>query len=167
MDYVALLLEKDSYQERLRKLEKLEADRAFCRHGFTHLMDVARLAWIRCLEEHLPYEKEEVYLFALLHDIGRVEEIEQGISHAEASAQYAGEILVHIGYPVQGIRRITGAILCHRGRMETDSQADSAQEDFAALMKWADKASRPCFSCEASGQCNWPKEKKNTVPRWQ
>ena len=174
MRYVALLLEQNSYQELLSRLEELEENRKFCKHGLIHLMDVARVAWIRCLEEQLPYEKEEVYLFALLHDIGRVKEIEEGISHAEASAQYAGEILMHIGYPARGREQIVEAILGHRG--DRDNCSLSGREsgrrmdsipDFAALMKWADKASRPCFHCEASRECNWKEEKKNTAACWQ
>lgn len=174
MKYVALLLEQNSYQELLSRLEKLEENRKFCKHGLNHLMDVARVAWIRCLEERLPYEKEAVYLFALLHDIGRVKEIEEGISHAEASAQYAGEILMHIGYPARDRERIVEAILGHRGDRDNHSLSDGecgrgtdSIPDFAALMKWADKTSRPCFHCEASRECNWKEEKKNTAACWQ
>ncbi|MGN0341209.1 MAG: HD domain-containing protein [Roseburia sp.] len=157
---MALLLDQENYLRQLEHLEELEGERIFCKHGLEHLMDVARVAWIRCLEEHLPYDKEDVYLFALLHDIGRVKEIEEGISHAVASAQYAGEILMHIGYPARGRERIVNAILGHRGDSES-------MEDFAALMKWADKACRPCFCCKASEECNWKEEKKNKALHWQ
>lgn len=172
MKYVALLLEQESYLEQLMRLEQLEENRRFCRHGLNHLMDVARLAWIRCLEEQLSYEKEEVYLFALLHDIGRVKEIEEGISHAEASAQYAGEILMHIGYSPEKTKCIVDAILEHRGeesknRGEQVLMGESEQMDFAALMKWADKKSRPCFYCKASRKCNWNEDRKNTADCWQ
>ena len=72
MDYVARLLEDKTYQGLLRELENLEAGRIYCRHGFEHLMDVARLCWITVLENKIDISKEEVYLAALLHDIGKI-----------------------------------------------------------------------------------------------
>ena len=99
MEYVARLLEDTMYRCLLEHMKLMEADRIYCRHGLEHLMDVARLGWIMALEQKAAITKEEVYLAALLHDIGRVEEYETGISHAAAGQQLAGEILSHIGYP--------------------------------------------------------------------
>ena len=73
-------------------------------------MDVARLAQIRNLKEQLGLDEEMIYLYALLHDIGRMKEYEQGISHAAASAEFAGEIFATIGYPKE-----KGAIILEDG----------------------------------------------------
>lgn len=191
MRFVSALLENDMYNRKRRRLDLLETDRIFCRHDMAHFMDVARIAQLRNLEEHMQQDKEMIYLYALLHDIGRVAEYEQGISHAQASADAAGEILMHLGYPAEQIVLLQKAILEHRGNsveehpykaMEScDAPAkkseDTAAEEsadrvtwddteqnsqrFVRLMKWADKASRRCFDCKAYTQCKWSEEKKN------
>lgn len=93
MEYVARLLHQEQYRKTVKKIARLEADRIYCRHNMEHFMDVARLAQIRNLKEQLGLDEEMIYLYALLHDIGRMKEYEQGISHAAASAEFAGEIL--------------------------------------------------------------------------
>ena len=92
MEYVVRLLHQEQYRENVKKIARLEADRIYCRHNMEHFMDVARLAQIRNLKEQLGLDEEMIYLYALLHDIGRMKEYEQGISHAAASAEFAGEI---------------------------------------------------------------------------
>lgn len=99
MEYVARLLHQEQYRKTVKKIARLEADRIYCRHNMEHFMDVARLAQIRNLKEQLGLDEEMIYLYALLHDIGRMKEYEQGISHAAASAEFAGEIFATIGYP--------------------------------------------------------------------
>ena len=80
MEYVARLLHQEQYRKTVKKIARLEADRIYCRHNMEHFMDVARLAQIRNLKEQLGLDEEMIYLYALLHDIGRMKEYEQGIS---------------------------------------------------------------------------------------
>lgn len=183
MPYVARVLKDEQYLERLARLEELEADRRFCRHDLAHFTDVARLAWIRDLEEKGGLDREMIYLYALLHDMGRVEEYEQGISHAQASAAYAGEIFSKIGYPKERADVICSAILEHRGntlakRKDTRAAqqtadggvypaADGTAERFAELTAWADHASRMCFRCPAQAECNWAEERRNRPETWR
>ena len=69
MEYVRKLLQETDYLLQMKKLEQLEAERLFCRHGLSHVLDVARIAWIMVLEKQMQVEKEVVYLTALLHDM--------------------------------------------------------------------------------------------------
>ena len=94
MEYVARLLREQEYQNLIRELEELERERSYCRHGFEHLMDVARLGYLYALEEGMTLDKEQFYLSALLHDIGRVEEYKYGIPHEEAGCRKSEEILL-------------------------------------------------------------------------
>ena len=71
MEYVVRLLHQEQYRENVKKIARLEADRIYCRHNMEHFMDVARLAQIRNLKEQLGLDEEMIYLYALLHDIGR------------------------------------------------------------------------------------------------
>ena len=81
MKRVDAILRHPLFEEKLRLLDELEAERAFCRHDLTHLMDVARLMWIDVLEQGLAIDRDVVYAAALLHDLGRVEQIQHGIPH--------------------------------------------------------------------------------------
>ena len=83
------------WQTSRKRIEELEQDRVFCRHDVIHFLDVARLAWIENMEQQLGLEKEHVYAAALLHDIGRHLQYEQGIPHEEGSVMLAGQILRH------------------------------------------------------------------------
>ena len=38
--------------------------------------------------------------------------------------------------------------------------------DLAGVLYRADKASRACFACQASSQCNWKAVKKNQEIQW-
>lgn len=69
------------YQQNLKDLIHLEADRIFCRHTPEHFLDVARLAYIFALERGLDCSRELIYCTALLHDIGRVRQYMDGTSH--------------------------------------------------------------------------------------
>ena len=74
MEYVVRLLHQEQYRENVKKIARLEADRIYCRHNMEHFMDVARLAQIRNLKEQLGLDEEMIYLYALIHDIGRLKE---------------------------------------------------------------------------------------------
>ena len=92
MDRVNQIWNHPLYQTELHKLQLLEADREFCRHTPEHFLDVARLAYIRALEENYSVSKELIYCTALLHDIGRARQYEDGTPHDEAGAAIAGQI---------------------------------------------------------------------------
>ena len=74
------------FRRHLGNIAQLESGRIFCRHGIDHLLDVARIMWIKNLEEELGFDREVIYATALLHDIGKDEQYESGISHDVASA---------------------------------------------------------------------------------
>lgn len=81
MNRVNQILFHPRYRQALEQTELWERDRKFCRHGISHFLDVARLAYIRCLEERLDVDKDVIYAAALLHDIGRYQQYERGTPH--------------------------------------------------------------------------------------
>lgn len=158
MVYIDKLLKDTDYLEQLKHLEELEQNREFCRHGLPHLLDTARLIWIRCLEGRRTMDKEMVYLAALLHDLGRIDQYEAGTPHHEAGARRAEVLLGAIGYPAGRIGKIQEAILGHRG----SSSAGDVVE-LSALLAWADQRSRMCFCCQAREACSWRNDQKNNT----
>jgi len=81
-------------------------------HGWGHVERVFRLAaW---LAERTGARAEIVLPAALLHDVGRVEEVGEGIDHAEASARIARQVLPAWGYPPAQVEEIVQCILAHR-----------------------------------------------------
>lgn len=52
-----------------------------------------KIAYIRNLERNLGLKKESIYAAALLHDIGKYAQYEEGIPHEIKSAEIAGIIL--------------------------------------------------------------------------
>ena len=141
------------YQEQLQALQMMEADRKFCRHTPEHFLDVARLAYIRALEENYSVSKELIYCTALLHDIGRARQYEDGTPHDEAGAVIAEQILKELGFSPEEIQAIVSAIRGHR--------AETNQTILGQLIYRADKKSRNCFSCKAEPECYWSSAKKN------
>ena len=134
------------FRRHLSNIVKLESGRIFCRHGVDHLLDVARIMWIRN------------YACALLHDIGKDEQYESGISHDVASESVAAAILDgmpdDLAFDGADVSAIKTAIMGHR-RLRANSQP------LERLLYAADKASRPCFACPARNACNWSDDKKN------
>ena len=146
------------FQRHLKNLNRLEADRVWCRHGLPHLLDVARIMRIRCLEERIDIDREVLYAAALLHDIGKDEQYETGISHDVASECVARAVLEALP---EGFRfsdadtaAICTAVVGHR-RLRTGAQ------QLERLLYEADKASRACYACPARDTCNWDDENKN------
>ena len=156
MRRVNAILRHPLFEEKLHLLDELEAERAFCRHDLTHLLDVARLMWIDVLENGLELGREVVYAAALLHDLGRAEQIESGIPHEDAGAMLAERILPDAGFSAEETDAVIAAIRCHRGSAPAD-----AREMLGEILYRADKACRTCWRCEARGACNWPEERKN------
>ena len=153
MDRVNQIWKHPLYQTELHKLQLLEADREFCRHTPEHFLDVARLAYIRALEENYSVSKELIYCTALLHDIRRARQYEDGTPHDEAGAVIAEQILKELGFSPEEIQAIVSAIRGHR--------AETNQTILGQLIYRADKKSRNCFSCKAEPECYWSSAKKN------
>lgn len=146
------------YQEQFQNLQLAEADRRFCRHTLEHFLDVARIAHIHSLERGAALPKELIYAAALLHDIGRYAQIAKGIPHEKAGAELAGKIMADCGFGSEETALVQEAILSHR---ETHAENAAASPSLAFILYQADKESRCCFACPASGECNWDTQKKN------
>ena len=146
------------YQTYYRRLEEAEQGRIFCRHQMTHLMDVARIAYIRNLEEVLGLDREVIYAAAVLHDIGKVLQYEEGIPHEITGEKIAAEILDGLAgenaFSETEKAMILTAIRGHR-------KLRDEPEVLERLLYESDKASRMCFACPADPQCDWNEEKKN------
>ena len=141
-----------------RRLQELEEIRVFCRHQMNHLLDVARIAYILDLEEGLDIGRDLIYAAAILHDIGKGRQYEEGIPHETASADLAEQILADmpakLAFTSEEQQQILTAIRGHR-RLRCDA------EPLEALLYKSDKMSRACFACPAESQCNWSNDKKN------
>ncbi|MDF2511676.1 MAG: superfamily hydrolase [Herbinix sp.] len=149
-----LILNHPDYQEYLKKNEAAELNRSFCHHDLPHFLDVARIAYIMNLEQKLGYSKDIIYAIALLHDIGRWKQYTQNIPHDAASVELADPILIECNYQEEERKLILDAILSHRS-LGVD------ENGLKEIIYKADKASRACFHCKASPDCNWSQEKKN------
>lgn len=144
------------FQTYYGRLEQAEQERRFCCHQMNHLLDVARIAYIQNLEQNLGFSKKMIYATALLHDIGKVRQYEEGIPHETASADIAKEILQDVSedFGQWEQEQILQAIREHRKYKEEMSS-------FGKLLYSSDKKSRQCFACPAEPECNWSLEKKN------
>lgn len=145
----------EKYKETYERLQQLEIDRKFCGHDIEHFLSVARISYLMILEKRLPVSKDIIYATALLHDLGRADQYEKGISHEEAGAILAEEILTDCGYTREERKFMTDTILRHRDMKEES-------ESFASIFYRADKLSRDCIHCKARQECYWPEEKKTT-----
>lgn len=150
------ILSNPHYLQELALLQSLEQDRIFCKHDMTHFLDVARITLLLCQQEQLPADPDVIYAAALLHDIGRVEEYQKQIPHELASIRKAEAILQEISCEVSKQEEILELIRHHRGSGNSENF-----KKLAFLFYRADKASRLCFCCPASAECNWSEEKKN------
>lgn len=156
MNRINQILFHAQYQNALEQIGIWEREREFCRHTIEHFLDVARLAYIRSLEKGLDVKKDVIYAAALLHDIGRYQQYENGTPHEVASARLAEGILQDCAYSEEERAQIEQAILGHRS-----SHGGENADVLGKLLYWADKASRNCFACDAREACHWPDEKMN------
>lgn len=160
------ILFHEKYKEYIDKNNQAEANRRFCRHNMGHFLDVARIAVILYKTENYDITKDSevakdlIYAAALLHDVGRWMQYEEGIPHEKAGVMLAGEILLECGYDQEECRVILEAIGNHRNAEIKDIK------NLSGLLYQADKLSRACFACEAESQCDWKKDKKNLKVLW-
>lgn len=149
------IINHPNYIEYYNKIQTFEVDREFCGHNMTHFLDVARIGYIQILEDQSSISKEDIYIVALLHDIGRHEQYANGEPHERASARLCVDILKDVGIDSSTIEKYQTAIISHRNERIKD------QEDLAGYLYRADKASRSCHSCIAEKFCDWSNLKKN------
>lgn len=143
------------YREWYARLVDAERDRQYCLHQMRHLLDVARIAYIRVLERGLPFRKEVVYAAALLHDIGKAAQYEEGEPHEVVGARIAQEILMDVkGLDPREKTMIVAAVAQHRRWSDTATP-------LGKLLYEADKASRTCYVCDMRSTCHWPEERMN------
>lgn len=154
VDRINSILHNELYNEYLRKIEFYEANRIYCRHNIQHFLDVARIGYIITLEKKLNIKKDIIYAAALLHDIGRYKQYEDGTPHHIASVEQSLEILKAAGYNDNEINEITKAIAGHRN-------LSSSENNLEKIIYISDKKSRGCFNCKARESCNWAEEKRN------
>ena len=155
------ILKNREYRSMLNSIRELEKNRKFCRHTEEHFFDTARIMYIIALEERLNIPKDMIYAAALLHDIGRAQEYQNGISHEKASADIARRLLPQCGYTAEETETVVSAVLCHRDHTDSAANTNPDNNLLGALLYRADKLSRPCFLCSARDECYWSKQKKN------
>ena len=160
MSKAAKILEDREYRKWLSRIENLEQDRKFCRHGMEHLMAVARICYILCLEEDIEKKillaypaltsielKEMVYAAALTHDLGRAITYETGGDHAFESKKLAVPILKTLGFTPEQMEIILDAVREHRERV-------AGMSILGDVLYRADKLSRPCETCTSQSDCD-------------
>lgn len=157
MERLDQIIVHPKYIEYLERIREWEKERIFCHHDTNHFMDVARIAWILNLEEELKLNKELLYATALLHDIGRFKQYQDGEDHALVSARLAPEILKDCGFTTEEIESIVDAIAHHRDKNI------SKEKSLRGVIYRGDKLSRDCYFCRARTQCDWKNDKKNLV----
>ncbi len=155
MERIDKILNHDLFSRHVKKNREAEAGRPFCRHDMAHFLDVARIGEIINLEEGLGIRREWIYAAALLHDLGRHIQYENGRPHELAGGEIAPRILADCGFDDLETDVIVQAVTHHR------DAAVEAEKNLRGLLYRADKASRACFACEAERDCDWKKEKKN------
>lgn len=146
------------YRKYYKRIEECEADRIFCCHQMNHLLDVARIAYIKNLEEGLGFDKEIIYVAAVLHDIGKSFQYREQIPHEIAGEKMARRILDSFSgeeaFSEEEKELICLAVRGHRRRHEH-------MRPIEKLFYESDKRSRMCLFCAAEKKCNWSQEEKN------
>jgi len=177
MERINKILRHPEYLACLEKNEMAEENRIFCHHHIEHFLSVARIAMLENLQENLQIDAEIIYSSAILHDIGRFLQYENGTPHEVASAEIAKKILFACDFDENETEIILQVILQHRGskksedaiacgdneKLKKDSSTKNNVKIIADLLYRADKMSRNCFCCKAYDQCNWPKERKEAL----
>lgn len=159
MERVGLIMEDPFYQECLAKNKAAEVTRKYCKHDFQHMLDVARIAYILCLEagdlNHFMADnkitsraeaKEIIYATGIVHDLARWKEYAEGGDHSVMGAELAKDVLERCNFNQNEIRIITSAIREHRSIGQYLSI-------LGEKIYRADNLSRICTQCEANVDC--------------
>ena len=107
--------------------------------------------------------KDELYVCALLHDIGRSAQYETGIHHSETGLIIAKEILTDVQCPQEWVNEILNVLAGHHGRSK---KPKASEMDLGYYIGKADHDCRLCFFCEAKDSCKWGLEDRNTTVEW-
>lgn len=142
MEKINKLIQNDEYCRYLKTIEEKEKDRKYCKHNYSHFLDVARLMYIECLENKIDFDVQVIYATALLHDIGRAIDDEK---HDIESAKLVENLLKN-DFTNKEIQMIVCAILGHR------QKNGSLLGD---ILYRADKMARNCYYCNAADSCKW------------
>lgn len=153
MKKVNLILAHNTFVQVMKKLEEAEKGRIFCIHNIEHLLNVARIMTIKNIEQNLGFDKEIIYGTAILHDIGKLEQYQNGTKHALVGSEMAYQILLDCNFSTKEAKLMCDAIKTHNSHEPTTT--------FGELLRSSDKESRNCFICSASHECNWKENKKN------
>lgn len=160
MKRIDKILNHDLFKECLKKTYAFEEERIFCRHNMEHFLSVARIAQILNLKQKLHIKKAYVYAAALLHDVGRFRQYEDGTPHEKAGGVLAPQILKDCGFTEDETEGIVRAILSHR-----DSSVEE-EKSLRGILYRADKLSRSCYVCPVESECDWKNDKKNLTLRY-
>ncbi|QGG48752.1 HD domain-containing protein [Heliorestis convoluta] len=165
------ILEHPLFQQCLKENEKWEAQRPFCHHNLDHLIDVARIAYAMALEMEdfssfskglghccRNQTKEVIYAAAILHDMGKWKQYEEGLDHAIVGAHYCENVLMECGFTALERESIAEAIRCHRHKWKGVSKTF-----LGSILALADFHSRLCFRCAMQEECNWPERKQRKL----
>lgn len=155
MKIINQIINHPQYKDYYSQIRSYEKHRTFCIHDMIHFLDVARIGYIKILEDQANISKEDIYIVAILHDIGRFLQYENGEPHEEASARLCVSILQDVGVSDDQILEYQKAIINHRNILIKDNT------DLSGYLYRGDKASRPCHSCPVDDECNWSASKKN------
>lgn len=153
MERIQPIIHNPKYQNWLRQMDKLEAERIYCLHGLPHLLDVARIAALLAVDRGITYPRDVIYAAALLHDLGRLAQYTTGTPHTQAGIPMAQELLRDTAFTEQEQEEILRAVSRHR----TGDKSDS----LAQILFEADHASRMCFLCGAADTCYWSDDRRN------
>ena len=151
------LLDHEDYINHMEKIDVFEKERLFCKHGFEHGLNVARIAYAYLLENGEMLPKESVYAAALLHDIGRWIEYGTGEDHAEASARLSLPLLEACSFNLDDIQLILQGIREHRRHHEDHLTL------LGKALALADDWSRDCRHCSGQALCNKYHQRMNQV----
>lgn len=133
-----------------------EDGRLFCKHDLAHALDVARIGHIINLEEDLGLPKELIYAAALLHDITKWKQHEDGTPHNESAIEPTLQILLDCGFSDTEIASICNAIRQHRKPPEDDTA-------LSHVLYHGDKRSRPCYLCAVTAECKIGRDERNQL----
>lgn len=156
------MLNTQLYQSKLQKLCQYEEDRRYCRHDLEHFREVGRIAGIVARNNKLDFSQDLIDTCALLHDMGRVEQYESGISHDKASVAFAREILFYLKCDEPYIQTVCEAIAGHSNRYCAGERYKKAEElrSLGEIISYGDQFSRKCYVCQAASRCKWTKAEK-------